>query len=405
MATLGTTSKPAYVYDTETDTWVPIGVGAHTHALTSADVSGVVAQSGYFAAGKNLVHNGNFAISQKGVPYSGLTAGAYNGPFDRWYCTCVANSAAITISRENDAPANAGVRQSLKYLFTTANTTLTGSERVFVSQKFEGQFLNQIEKGTSSAKEVTLSFWVKSNVTGTYNVTFIDNTNSRGFTGQYTINASATWEKKTILVPADTTGAFANDTSAAFEARFWQVAGTNYSSGSVSSGWIALSGASTYAPGQVNVGAATNNYWQITAVQLEIGSTASSFALSAGTPAAELQLCQRYFISYGKNQGDSTLANALGPTGVTTSTTEAVNTYTFPVKMRAIPTLTFAGSANLRGTAGLIAVTGASLGYGTSTQMATVGWTVSSGLTAGQWFIIRQGSGAGDALVEFSSEI
>lgn len=335
MATISNTPRPGYVWDSTDNVWYPIGVGAHNHNLTAGDVSGVVAQTNYLAAGKNLVHNGNFAILQRTLPYAGLSAAGYNGVIDRWYAACVANSAAITISQENDAPQTAGVRQSLKYLFTTANTTLSASERVYLSQKFEGQFLNQIEKGTASAKTLTLSFWVKSNVTGTYNATFIDNTNSRGFTGQYTINASGTWEKKTIVVPADTTGAFANDTSAALEVRFWQVAGTNYSSGSVSAGWVSVaSSATSYAPSQVNVGAAINNYWQITAVQLEIGSTASSFALAAGTPQGELALCQRYY--YRKNSEvtgggiglcqaiSSTIAQLLLPHPVTMRTTPSI---------------------------------------------------------------------------------
>ena len=406
MPTVGTTSKPAYVYDAGTDTWIPVGVGAHTHTLTASDVSGVVAQTNYNVSGKNLIHNGNFSINQKGVlPYSGFTGGGFNSPLDRWYGTNAGSSAALTISQENDAPAGSGCRQSWKYLVTTANTTLSGSERIFVSQKIEGQFLNQIEKGTSEAKAMTLSFWVKSNVTGTYNVTFIDNTNSRGFTGQYTISVSGTWEKKTILVPADTSGQLANNATAAFEVRFWQSAGTTYTSGSISSGWVSVSAsASSYAPGQTNFAAATNNYWQITAAQLEVGSSATSFTLAAGDQNSELILCQRYLITYGKGQGDATLANALGGVGVTESTTAANLTYYFPTKMRAIPTLTFSGTANLRGAAGLIAVTGASLGYGTSSQMATVGWTVASGLTAGQWFIIRQASG-GDGSLEFSAEI
>ena len=142
------------------------------------------------------------------------------------------------------------------------------------------------------AQQVTLSFWVKSNVTGTYVVSLIDDDNTRDVGKTYTVNASGTWEFKTLTFPADTTGALANDNGRSLMAFFWLVAGSNFTSGTLNTSWASITNANR-AVGQVNLASATNNYWQITGVQLNVGSVAAPFEFKSYQE--ELRECQRYY--------------------------------------------------------------------------------------------------------------
>jgi len=195
-----------------------------------------------------------------------------------------------------------------------------------IQQTLEGQDVQRVLKGTSSAQQLTLSFWVKSNVTGTYIAELQDLDNSRKISASYTISASATWERKTITFIADTTGAFDNDNGSSLEVNFWLGAGSTWTGGSpLQTTWG--TGSNTRATGQTNLAAATNNYWQITGVQLEVGSQATAFEFKPFE--TELRQCQRYY-----ETGD---ANSF------VSVTNIVGVYpsrAFHVTKRATPTVT-----------------------------------------------------------------
>ena len=273
---------------------------------------------------KNLIINGDMQVAQRATSVASITTNNYYTA-DR-FGTNVTTLGTWTQSVENDAPTGSGFRKSLKMLCTTADASPAAGDYIVFLQRFEGQNLQQIAKGTSSAKELTLSFWVKANVTGTYIVGFYDNDNNRSVSKSYTINASATWEKKTILIPADTTGAFDNDNAASLYLEWFLGAGSNRTSGTLQTSWGSYV-AANYAVGQTNLAASTNNYWQITGVQLEVGSTATEFEF---LPAqVELALCQRYF------QKSDVMAMGC----------ESVNLFdqrypmSFPVTMRIAPTM------------------------------------------------------------------
>ena len=151
------------------------------------------------AAFKNLVINGDMQINQRGTSVASLTTSDYRTA-DRWYFT-IGNMGTWTMSQENDAPTGSGFRKSAKVLVTTADASPAASDQVRFDTYLEGQNLQQILKGTSSAKELTLTFWVKSNVTGTYIARLVDYDNTRGVSKTYTISASATWEKKNNYFP------------------------------------------------------------------------------------------------------------------------------------------------------------------------------------------------------------
>jgi len=315
-------AKQAYVYS-GTD-WVPL-------ASEVTNLSGYQTKALNQFAHRNLLINGDMQVHQRGTSVASITTDGYRTA-DRWY-TEIGNSSlgTWTQSVENDAPTGSGFRKSLKMLCTTADASPAASDYILVQQRIEGQNLQQVKKGTAAAEQLTVSFWVKSNVTGTYNVALYDVDNSgRAQSRTYTVSASATWEYKTLTFSADTTGALDNDNARSLDLSFWLGVGSNFTSGTANpADWNTTVG--NLAPGQVNVGAATNNYWQITGVQLEVGATATPFEFK--TVEDELLECQRYYYR-------NTPGTAYGSQGLAQvrSTTQTQPTIYFPTTMRATPT-------------------------------------------------------------------
>jgi hypothetical protein len=158
---------------------------------------------------RNFIINGAMQVAQRGTSFTGLggSAGVYS--LDRIRYGFTMNSGRFTITQSTDSPN--GFANSLKVDITTAESSLNASSGAALSQLLEGQNVQSFAKGTSDAKQYALSFYVKSNVTGTYIVELFDNDNTRQVSKSYTIDSANTWERKTISFPADTTGAFDND--------------------------------------------------------------------------------------------------------------------------------------------------------------------------------------------------
>ena len=239
---------------------------------------------------RNLLYNGAMQVHQRGTSATGITTGGYSTA-DRW-ASAVITLGTWTQDIQNDAPTGSGFRKSLRMLCTTADSTPAAGDFVAVRQILEGQDVQRIAKGTSFAQQLTLSFWVKSNVTGTYIVDLYDNDNNRLVSASYTVIAGATWEKKIITFPIDTVGVFDNDNAASLYVDFFLAAGSNFTSGTLQTTWATYTAANN-AVGQTNLAAATNNYWQITGVQLETGAVATSFEFKSY--GQELRECQRYY--------------------------------------------------------------------------------------------------------------
>ena len=312
-------AKQAYVYS-GTD-WVPL-------ASEVTNLSGYQTKALNQFAHRNLVINGDMQIAQRGTSVASITTEGYRTA-DRWNFTPV-SLGTWTQTVENDAPTGSGFRKSLKVLCTTADASPAASDVLRFDYRMEGQNLQQIKKGTAAAEQLTLSFWVKANVTGTYIIGLYDYDNTRYVAKSYTVNASATWEYKTITFPADTTGALDNDNATSLEIEFGLATGTDRSSGTLATTWQSYTAANALV-GQVNLASATNNYWQITGVQLEVGDTATPFEF---LPAQqELAECQRYY--YRMPAGES-----YQQFGVSyTNSTSAFQAFTItPVTMRAVPT-------------------------------------------------------------------
>jgi hypothetical protein len=301
---------------------------AGTHTLTLPKATGNIATDATVGLGtKNLIINGDMRIAQRGTSTASISADGYY-TVDRWYLDYLNSYTGVfTQSQDTDVPTGQGFANSLKMLCTTADLSLGVGDSLIFQQRFEGQNLQHLKKGSSNAESITLSFWVKSNKTGTYIAELYDSDNTRQISKSYTISSADTWEKKTITFAGDTTGAFDNDNNSSFVLDFWLGAGSNYSSGTLNTSWAAVTNANR-AVGQVNLADATSNYWQITGVQLEIGENATPFEYRMYSQ--ELAMCQRYYESGTRNFYGSTDSSA-----------NIVSEETFKVVKRTTPTMVY----------------------------------------------------------------
>ena len=286
---------------------------------------------------RNVVINGAMQVAQRGTSTAGVTTAGYYSA-DRFQLASVLGTQ--TVSQDTDAPTGSGFRNSFKLLTTTANASPSAATAMLIAQYMEGQNVQRFLKGTSSAKQFALSFWVKSNVTGTYVAELVDSDNGRSVSLSYSITAPATWEKKTIIFPADTTGVLNNDNGGSLDLYWWQGAGSNFTSGTLQTTWATTVSANR-AVGQVNVAATLNNYWQVTGVQLEAGAVATPFEFEdIGTTLAK---CLRYYWRVsGATANNVGLASGFG-TGSTTPAARRM-VVPLPVSMRAKPTVLKGGT-------------------------------------------------------------
>jgi hypothetical protein len=263
--------------------------------VTSAALETSTNQPGF----RNLIINGDMSIAQRSTSASSITSSGYHA-LDR-HRLAISSLGTWTISQSTDVPSAQGFAKSMKFDCTTADASPSASDVMWVQHRIEGQNLQYLKKGTSSAESTTLSFWVKSNKTGTYIAELEDTDNSRHIAKSYTIDSADTWEKKTITFDGDTTGTLTNDNNTSLELHLYLGAGTNYTSGTLATSWSSNTDANR-AVGQVNLADSTRNDWYITGVQLEVGSAASDFEFLPVD--VNLQRCLRYYelLASGDNQ-------------------------------------------------------------------------------------------------------
>ena len=247
---------------------------------------------------KPLIFNGDMQVAQRGTSSTGVGNGDSGYPtIDRWrFDEGGDTSAEFTMTQATDVPTGYGFTKSLKLDCTTADASPGASDIVRIEQRFEGQDLQGLKKGTSNAEKLTLSFWVKSTKTGTFIAELIDSDNSRHVSTAYTVSSSDTWENKVVNFPADTTGAFDNDNAESLRVIFNLIAGSNYTDGTLATSWAAYNDGNE-AVGQVNIGDNTSNNWLITGVQLEVGEFTSSTLppFQHESFGDNLQRCLRYY--------------------------------------------------------------------------------------------------------------
>jgi len=242
---------------------------------------------------RNIVINGAMQVAERRTSKTGITSGGFY-TVDRFrFGTNGRDEGVYTNAQVSDAPS--GFSSSFKVTTTTAESAIDADDLIWVEQRFEGQDIKQLKNGSSDAEKVTLSFYVKSSITGTFGVTLYKPENTfRIINATYTINSADTWEQKVITFDGDTSGGgIDNDNTEALRVVWHLASGSTYDSTN-STSWADYS-TSNWAGGHAQDGVitTTNATWQLTGVQLEVGEQATPFEHRSF--GEELALCERYF--------------------------------------------------------------------------------------------------------------
>ena len=265
---------------------------ASSDAITLASNGTCTANLTNNLSNRNMVINGAMSVNQRGNQSATGSEGYF--ACDR-FKTVNGCGAQVAISKSvTETPDGFGA--SMHWDCTTADTSIAASDFFIVRYSFEGRDVQAMQKGTSSAKKVVLSFYAKATKTGTYVVELIDHDNSaRHVNKSYTVS-DTNWNRYTISFPADTTGTIDNDSARSMDINFWLVAGSTYSSGTLQTAWGADTNANR-AVGQVNAMDSTSNDFYLTGVQLEIDHSGLGVAtdFEHRLHGHELALCERYY--------------------------------------------------------------------------------------------------------------
>lgn len=303
---------------------------------------------------KNRIINGAMVIDQRNAGASVSTSSATSGNYqlDRWK-TFVAGTAVVSSQQSSTAPT--GYINSILYTVSTADASIAAGDLYVIEQPIEGLNCSDLGFGGASAATVTLSFWVRSSITGTYCGALTNSAENRAYIFTYTISAANTWEQKTITVAGDTSGTWLTTSGIGIRVRFTLAAGSTFQG--TASTWSASNVFATSSQTQwVSTNAAT---FYITGVQLEKGSTATSFDYRPyGT---ELALCQRYYAT-----GNYPVMRNFTGTTIAVSTSTAL-----PVTMRATPTVTASVGTVETAYTNVISSYQTSIGSGASTATST----------------------------------
>ena len=342
-----------------------------------------------YVAGKNLIINGSMEFDQRnnGASFLMTADGLYS--VDRWRNSNSQNS-KNTFQQVTDAPS--GFTNSLKITQTTAYSSLGANDYAGVLQVIEANNANLIGLGTSACKSLTVSFWVKSSVTGTYSATLQVSGGANSVVGVYTITAANTWQQVKITFPPLTSGTIPTGTNGAIFLYFAQSMGTSFQTSTIGT-WQA---AAWYTSNTTTNTFATTTgaTWQLTGVQLEAGSVATPFSRAGGTFSGELAACQRYYYKWSGNG-----YAAIGVTNIY-STSASRFVYYMPVTMRATPTLTSSATSTWSYAASLTGAPGLDAG---GPNAVGINFTHNT-LTTGQSGYL-QDAGSATANIQFSAEL
>ena len=284
-----------------------LGTIASPVPINSSSLNG-----GQFGGRRNIIINGNMKIFQRFTTKALANANSYVP--DRFECAMQTASGQITFSQSTDVPSGEGFTNSTKINVDTANTSLASSEHNLFQQKIEGHDLARLGWGSSGAKNCTISFWIKSSLTGTFSAYLLDaNANSQSYVHEFTISSANTWQKISYTVTAPTSGGATDFSTGNGIGCFVGInlgCGTNQQTSTLNS-WHATSGTfftSTSSSVKL-IGTASANMY-VTGFQMEMGSVATPFEHLSFSET--LNLCQRFFqksYNYGDAIGNTSNSN------------------------------------------------------------------------------------------------
>ena len=233
---------------------------------------------------RNVIINGAMQVAQRGTS---ATAGGYVS-LDR-YQSLSTGGGAYTFSQETDTPSGQGFKNSAKVTVDTADSSIAAGDYYHLQQNIEGQNIAHFMQGTGDAINVTLSFWVKSSLTGDFGGAFRNDDGSRTRPFQYNISSADTWQKVTKTIQLDTSGTWLTTDGTGLRVGFDLGSGATYQGASdawASANYLTQSGS-------VQLIGTSSATWQITGVQLEVGDQATPF--EHRSYGDELARCQRYY--------------------------------------------------------------------------------------------------------------
>jgi len=281
---------------------------------------------------RNLIINGAMNVAQRSTSVADLgdtnKTAAYL-TIDRMYMNTGNTTGRMTMSQDSSAPE--GFANSLKLDCTTADTSIASNEAVFLQTNFEGQNVQVLKKGTSSAVPVTVSFYVKGNASATYVCEVYDYDNARQIS--QTFNVTTDWTRVELTFVGDTSGTLDDDNGLSFAVNIWLHAGSNFTSGTLSTTWTSVTQANR-AVGISSILDSTDRTFFITGWQMEVGQNATEFEHISNF-GEELARCQRYFQKGGFSRR------------WTSNGSNEYNFFThyYVTQMRATPTKTFSGGS------------------------------------------------------------
>ena len=267
---------------------------------------------------RNLIINGDMRIAQRGTSFA-ISTGAMQYGLDRWAGRTTPSTGLFTVSQSSDAPT--GFQKSLLATVTSTYTP-SGTSSSTIRHYIEGYNTAHLDWGNANAKTVTLSFWVKSSVTGNFGGAFRNESATYSYPFLYTVSSANTWEQISITISGATSGSWAKTSGSGVQVLFSLGTGDGHTAPANS--WIASDNHG--ADGQVQLIETSGATWQITGVQLEVGDTATPFEHRPYD--MELARCQRYYSTITVSQR-----------GYAGTTTVYVAGATLPMTMRATPTL------------------------------------------------------------------
>jgi hypothetical protein len=369
---------------------MPVSISG-TNGVTFPDSSLQAAAASPYVL-KNRIINGAMVISQRnGTSSVTPTNGAYT--LDRW--TFQVSQASKLTSQQN-AGAVTPPTGFTNYLGITSSSaySVISSDYFAVTQRIEGYNIADLGWGTANAKTVTLSFWVRSSLTGTFGGSLWNNAGDRSYPFTYTISSANTWEQKSITIAGDTSGTWNTTNETGIAVNFSVGSGSSLS-GTAGAWASALYTSATGATSVVGTNGAT---FYITGVQLEQNTTATPFERRLYNQ--ELANCQRYYIRYGHPVSTPADGQRFA-TAIGSSSTEVLGIIPTPCSMRATPTSTYSsvGVGNSAGVAQLTSLTTTAIH---SNSIYVVG-TFASGISSNSAYQFRYYSATG--FMDFSAEL
>jgi hypothetical protein len=276
-----------------------------------------------------LIINGDMAIDQRNSG-SSVSVSSYGYVLDRFGFNC-SGGGVFTAQRNTTVPTGQGFTYSQKLTVTTADSSIASADIYSLFHKVEANNTSFLQFGTSSAKTITLSFWVRSSVTGTFGVGFNNNAFNRSYVATYSISSADTWEKKTITVAGDTSGTWTTDNTIGINISFDLGSGSNYETSA--NAWSA--GNFTRTSGSAQWIATNSATFYITGVQLEVGTfDANSIPdFQFEDRGTSLRRCQRYYYVHAEGLNKTIGAGANFSSSLLTCSVH------FPTTMRSAPSL------------------------------------------------------------------